>query len=151
VADESRVEGDQEVLEMIIQSGEGRTLPGPEIITLKLTAAQTDGSIGVLEGVAPPGVGPPRHIHHSCDELFYVLEGEFLFLVGEQHGEAGPGALVFVRRGTVHAVKVIGTAPGKVLVSYVPGGQERAFEEFGRLPRDVVAAKYDSEFVGPPL
>jgi hypothetical protein len=49
VADESTVEGDQEVPEMIIQPGEGRMLPGPEIVTLKLTAAQTNGSIGVLE------------------------------------------------------------------------------------------------------
>ena len=32
----------------------------------------------------------------------------------------------------------------------VPGGQKRAFEEFGRLPRDAVAEKYDSEVVGHP-
>jgi hypothetical protein len=35
-----------------------------------------------------------------------------------------------------------------VLAAYIPGGQERSFEEFGRLPPDVVAQKYDSEFVG---
>jgi hypothetical protein len=50
----------------------------------------------------------------------------------------------------VHAAKVTGTEPGKVLAAYVPGGQERAFEEFGRLPREAVAEKYDSEFMGPP-
>ena len=38
-----------------------------------------------------------------------------------------------------------------MLAAYVPGGQERAFEEFRQLPADVVAEKYDSEFVGPPL
>jgi hypothetical protein len=51
----------------------------------------------------------------------------------------------------VHAVRAIGPEPGRVLVAYVPGGGEQAFEEFGRSPRDVVAAKYDSEFVGSPL
>ncbi len=56
-----------------------------------------------------------------------------------------------IPRGVVHAVKAISRRPGQVLVAYVPGGQEHAFEEFGRSPRDVVAAKYDSEFVGPPL
>jgi hypothetical protein len=51
----------------------------------------------------------------------------------------------------VHAAKVIGSEPGKVLAAYIPGGQERSFEEYGRLPADVVAKKYDSEFVGPSL
>jgi quercetin dioxygenase-like cupin family protein len=136
---------------VILPPGEGRTLPGAEVITMKLTSEETNGSIGVLEGITPPGAGPPRHIHRSCDELFYVLEGEFLFLVGERQATAQPGTLVFIPRGTVHAAKVLGTEPGKVLIAYVPGGQERAFEEFGRLPRDAVAEKYDSEFVGPPL
>ena len=38
-----------------------------------------------------------------------------------------------------------------MLAAYVPGGQERSFEETGQLPADVVAEKYDSEFVRPPL
>jgi mannose-6-phosphate isomerase-like protein (cupin superfamily) len=75
-----------------------------------------------LEVTSPPGTGPPRHIHHSCDELFYVLEGEFLFLVGERQVGALPGTFVFIPRGTVHAAKVIGTEPGKVLAAYIPGG-----------------------------
>jgi quercetin dioxygenase-like cupin family protein len=136
---------------IVVPPGGGRLVPGREVLTLKLTGEQTRGSIGVLEATTPPGAGPPRHIHRSCDELFYVLAGEFLFLVGEVQTEASAGALVFVPRGTVHAAKVIGSEPGTVLAAYVPGGQERAFEEFGRFPLDVVAERYDSEFVGPPL
>ncbi len=58
---------------------------------------------------------------------------------------------VFIPRGTVHTAKVIGSEPGKVLSAYILGGQERSFEEFGRLPADVGAEKYDSEFVGSTL
>ena len=136
---------------MIVHPGEGQALPGPETIVLKLTGEETGGSIGLLEGTSLPGVGPPRHLHRSCDVLFYVLEGEVLFLVGERQVTAQSGTLVFVPRGTVHASKVIGNVPARVLAAYVPGGQEGAFEEFRRLPADVVAEKYDSEFVGPPL
>ncbi len=120
-------------------------------MTLKATSEETNGSIGFLEATSRPGTGSSRHIHYSCDELFYVLEGQFLFLVGERQVSALPGTFVFIPRGTVHTYKVIGTEPGKVLAAYIPGGQERAFEEFGKLPRDVLAKKYDSEFVGPPL
>ena len=136
---------------VILAPTDGRMISGRELINLKLTSEQTHGAIGVLEGTSQPGDGPPRHIHRSCDELFYVLEGEFLFLVGDRRGKGEPGSLVFIPRGVVHAVKAISDQPGRVLVVYVPGGQEHAFEEFGRSPRDLVAAKYDSEFVGPPL
>jgi quercetin dioxygenase-like cupin family protein len=90
-------------------------------MTLKATSEQTGGSIGFLEATGPPGYGPPRHIHHSHDELFYVLEGEFLFLVGQRQVNAPPGTFVFIPRGTVHAAKGIGTEPCKVLIAYVPG------------------------------
>ena len=133
---------------IVFGPGEGRTIGG---VTLKATGEQTAGSIGFIEATTPPGYGPPRHIHYGCDELFYVLEGQFLFLVGERQVSGSPGTFVFIPRGTVHAAKVIGTEPGKVLAAYIPGGQERSFEEFGQLPADVVAEKYDSEFVGPPL
>ena len=133
---------------IILGPGEGRTIGG---ITLKATDQETGGSIGFLEATSPPGYGPPRHVHYGCDELFYVLEGQFLFLVGERQVSAPPGTFVFIPRGTVHAAKVMGTEPGKVLSAYIPGGQERSFEEFGQLPAEVVAEKYDSEFVGPPL
>ncbi|MDQ3927252.1 MAG: cupin domain-containing protein, partial [Actinomycetota bacterium] len=76
---------------IILGPGEGRTIGG---ITLKATAEETGGSIGVLEATSPPGAGPPRHVHYGCDELFYVLEGQFLFLVGERQVSAPPGTFV---------------------------------------------------------
>ena len=152
---------------IFVGPGEGRTIPGTDAITLIATGEQTGGSIGVLEATSLPGDGPPRHVHYSCDELFYVLEGEFLFLVGERQISGSSGTLVFIPRGTVHAAKVIGTKPGKVLAAYIPGGLERSFEEFAQLRTEQgedanrstgwgrtaaeINEKYDSEFVGPPL
>ncbi len=152
---------------IVLGPGEGRTIPGTETLTLKATSEETGGSIGFLEATSPPGYGPPRHIHYSCDELFYVLEGKFRFLVGERLVSALPGTFVFIPRGTVHAAKVIGTEPGKVLAAYIPGGLEHSFEEFAQLRTEQgedanrsgdpgmtveeINEKYDSEFVGPPL
>lgn len=145
-----------------LDPGQGRTLPGPEGITLKATGDETGGSVGFFEATSPAGFGPPRHIHHSHDELFYVLEGEFLFAVGDQQTSATAGAFVFIPRGTVHAPKVVGAGPGRVLSAFVPGGAEQAFVEFANLEpgpdggpdldrMQAIAEKYDSEFVGPPL
>jgi quercetin dioxygenase-like cupin family protein len=158
---------------IIVGPGEGRTIRGTDAITLIATAEETGGSIGVFEDISSPGDGPPRHVHYGSDELFYVLEGEFLFLVGERQESVSAGTYVFVPRGTVHAYKVIGTERGRVLSAFVPGGPERALEEFVKLrpegeevnrsarrSRSVTQMnkmfakmneKYDSEFVGPPL
>ncbi|WP_161631677.1 cupin domain-containing protein [Pseudonocardia asaccharolytica] len=78
----------------------------------------------------PADFGPPRHIHHRSDELFYVLDGEFQFLVGEQLTRATAGSFVFVPRRTIHATKIAGPGAGKAIVVFVPGGEKRAFDEF---------------------
>jgi quercetin dioxygenase-like cupin family protein len=144
--------------------GEGRVIPGPEGLTVKVSDQESGGAIGFLEGTSPPGFGPPRHIHHTADELFYVLEGEFEFALGDELFHATPGAFVFIPRGTVHAPKVVGGKPARVLVAFTPGGAERAFDEMAELASEpgandapdpvmaqCVALKYESEFVGPPL
>ena len=130
--------------------GQGRAIPGAADIILKATSADTGGAIGVLEATAAPNAGPPPHIHYDCDELFYILAGHFRFLVGERTVTAPPGTFVFVPRGTVHAVRNIGTEPGKVLAAYLPGGMEQSFEEYAQAPReerDRIARRYNSEFV----
>ena len=147
---------------IILQPGEGRMLPGPEGITLKATADETGGSLGFFEATTEAGFGAPRHIHHNHDELFYVLAGELRFLIGEQIVDAPAGSFVFIPRGTVHAPKIIGTEPARVLSAFIPGGPEQAFEEFARLEpgpdggpdleqMQTISARYDSEIVGPPL
>jgi mannose-6-phosphate isomerase-like protein (cupin superfamily) len=149
---------------IVVGPGEGRVIPGPEGLTLKASGADTGGAIGFLEGTSPPGFGPPRHVHDDADELFYVLVGEFRFLLGEEVVSAPPGTFVFIPRGTVHAPKIVGPEAGRTLVAFVPGGAEQAFEEFAELARRqggapdldgpearAIAAKYRSRFVGPPL
>ncbi|MFO7292596.1 MAG: cupin domain-containing protein [Actinomycetes bacterium] len=147
---------------VVVRPGDGTPIPGPEGITLKLTREQSGGAIGVLEAVSEPGFDAPRHVHRVHDELFYVLGGEFLFLVGDELVSAPAGTLVFVPRGTVHAPKVVSDEPGKVLVAYTPGGQEGAFVEFAALAAEgqvdiadarfaEVLERYESEVVGPPI
>jgi mannose-6-phosphate isomerase-like protein (cupin superfamily) len=158
---------------LVVGPGEGRVIPGAggitleatgEAIMVKASSEQTGGAMGLLEVTTRPGFGPPRHIHHDADELFYILSGEFQFLVGERLTRAEPGTLVFIPRGTIHATKVVGVEPGRALAGFIPGGQERAFEDFARSAAvqgedgvlgpdqaQAIARKHNSELVGPPL
>jgi len=49
-----------------------------------------------------PRLIAPRHVHHSDDEAWYVLEGRLRVQVGDKEMEAAPGAAVLVPRGTPH-------------------------------------------------
>ena len=44
------------------------------LTTFKLLSEQTDDSVAVFEEVVPVGGGTPLHIHHTSDEVIYVLE-----------------------------------------------------------------------------
>lgn len=149
---------------LVVGPGESRPTGLPDGVALVATGEETGGSIAFFEAMTPSGHGPPRHIHHGADELFYVLAGEFQILAGAQVITATPGTFVFIPRGTLHALKSIGSEPGRLVGAFVPAGDEQAFEEFATLltaagsdpdqmaeAMQAIARKYNSEIVGPPL
>ena len=74
--------------------GEARWWFGSLAVT-KLTAAQTDGLMSIVEVTEPPGAEAPLHVHHREDETFWVLEGDVTFEVGGTTFEASPGDIAF--------------------------------------------------------
>jgi mannose-6-phosphate isomerase-like protein (cupin superfamily) len=60
------------------------------------------------------------HVHHCDDEAWYVLEGTLGFRVGDDEVEAGPGAAVFVPRGTPHSFWNAGAGPARYVLVMPP-------------------------------
>jgi mannose-6-phosphate isomerase-like protein (cupin superfamily) len=135
-------------------------------MTFKATAATTGGDLCLIETNAPPGHGPPLHVHHDEHEAFYVLEGELEFVCGGERSRAGAGGFAFLPRGIAHTFRVVGDRPARLLTIAVPGGIEGFFRGVGRPPEgaglpdraDVdiplmkqVSALFNAEIVGPPL
>jgi mannose-6-phosphate isomerase-like protein (cupin superfamily) len=81
----------------------------------------TGGTFSAIAADIKPGEGPPPHPHRDRDEYFYVLEGTYLLSVGGSETTVGPGAMVFVPRGTVHAFKNTSSSDGKLLEWTIPG------------------------------
>jgi len=86
------------------------------------------GSFSLTEANIPPGKGAGLHIHEEAEECWYVLSGEYRFIVGEDEFTAGPGATVLVPRGTPHGLTA-GEQGGRHLTIFAPAGCERAFVE----------------------
>ena len=83
----------------------------------------------------------PLHVHERDDELFYVLDGEHVFQVGDDEFHVGPGGLVFAPRGIPHAQRRVVPGEGRLLVLTVPGGLDGFFRE--------LAAAHEAGTLGP--
>lgn len=111
-----------------LAAGDGEPLRFGEVeILVKVTAADTGGAFTIFEESEP--VDTPLHVHQNEDELFYVLEGEHVFQVGEEEFRLGPGGLAFAPRGIPHAQRRVVPRSGRVLVLTSPAGLEGFFRE----------------------
>jgi mannose-6-phosphate isomerase-like protein (cupin superfamily) len=104
-----------------------------ELVAQKGPSHQTGGAYALFEAATGPGAGPPPHVHHREDEAFYVLDGEYEFLVEGHTLRTGAGSLIYVPKGTLHAHRNVGKVVSRMLMSQTPGGlYELFFEKAGR-------------------
>lgn len=98
-----------------------RLVFGGVTILVRAAGVQTGGAFTLFEEVPPMG-DTSLHMHEREDELFYVLEGEHVFRVGQQEHRVGPGGVVFGPRGVPHAQRRVDPGKGRLLVLTAPAG-----------------------------
>ena len=113
------------------------------------SAADTGGAFELIDYLGP--ATPPPHVHREHDEAFYILEGPFRFLLGDEWFDAATASLVVVPRGTRHGFE---TKSGcRALLLTIPAGLEGFFRELGQglaegrsseEIRSALAGRYDS-------
>ncbi len=152
--------------EFKVGSGEARfdihyTMKGVTLNTLdiKISGKDTNNELAVFEqiGLTPYG-GPPLHIHPYQDEWFYVLEGNYLFQVGDEKYSMKSGETIFLPRNVKHAFIQL-TPQARTIVSYQPAGKMEAFfaatDKWTSPPTEQeirkVFADHEMQVVGPPL
>ena len=142
---------------------EGREhLIGVSATTYKVVTSDTKGDLFVIEQANQRRGGPPLHVHKGEDELFYVLNGEYLVQVGNKRFSLKTGDCILGPRGVPHAWAFAGSTVGRLLLSYAPAGKMEAFfnawEQLGFSPggyskeKDAALLRsYGMERVGPPI
>ena len=123
----------------------------------KVSTEDSHGGLLVVEMTHHVKGGPVRHLHYEQDEWFYVVEGEYLFEVGQERIRLKPGDSLFGPRQVPHVWAFAGDPPGRILFIFTPAGQMEAyFRALGnadaRPPQDLAFYRaYGMELVGPPL
>jgi quercetin dioxygenase-like cupin family protein len=93
--------------------------------TFLVAGAQSNRAYFIMEGIIPPGGGPPLHIPHREEECFYLLEGT----LGEKKINTTTGDFIQIPRGTVHNFQNLGIATARLLLFFSPAGMGKYFEE----------------------
>ncbi len=105
--------------------GERRSL-GISSIEFKVVAEDSN-RLFVLENTFHSPGGPPRHLHHAQDEWFYVVEGDFRFVIGEEPYCLRSGDSVLAPRRVPHVWAFTGCGRGRIIVAFTPPGDMEAF------------------------
>jgi quercetin dioxygenase-like cupin family protein len=149
-----------------ISAGEGRIhghikLKGvnSNVIDVKVSGSDTDGDLAIFEQTSvSQGRGTPLHLHTSQDEVFYVLEGSYLFQVGEDRHTLNVGDSIFLPRNVQHAWTQI-SSKGKMIVTLQPAGKlENFFVTIAGIDHEPSQAEVKKMFednemkiIGPPI
>ncbi|SFQ82022.1 cupin domain-containing protein [Hymenobacter arizonensis] len=145
-----------------VDAGAGRfgekTFVGPNPNDLKIAGQDTGGALAVFEYTGTAKGGPSLHLHEAQDEVFYVVAGEYRFVVGEEQRHLRPGDTIFLPRQVPHTWTQL-TDTGKLLYFLQPAGK---MEDFFRVrsgsktpltgaEREQLFRDHGMRFLGPPL
>ena len=149
-----------------VPAGEGRIhghirLQGvnSNILDLKVSGQDTAGGMAIFEQTSlSPRRGTPLHVHHLQDEVFYVLEGEYYFQVGDKKYQLKAGDSIFMPKKVPHAWTQV-AEKGKMTVIFQPAGKmEEFFVALAALKREPTPAEiaqlfaaHEMQIIGPPL
>ncbi len=103
-----------------------RTTPNGSQNSMVFRGTLTTGeAVGAHETMQPAGtVRPALHkIQHS--ELIVVEQGTLEFEHDGKAERAGPGSIIYVAFGTMHAVKNVGDGPAKYVVIQIGGDTKK--------------------------
>ncbi|MEW9550574.1 cupin domain-containing protein [Nonomuraea sp. NPDC050783] len=95
-----------------------------------VTPSAVPGAASTLgEVIVNPGKGHARHNHPDAEEIIYVISGEGRQTVGD--GAEFPireGDTVHIPTGVYHSTYNTTWRPLRLIVTYTPGGAEKALE-----------------------
>jgi len=92
----------------VLRSGESRfgfptPFMGVNPNDLKVSSKDTGGKLSTFDYVGNQKVGPSLHSHLYQDEVFYVLEGKYIFQLGNEKQLLNAGDLIFLPRTIPHS------------------------------------------------
>jgi quercetin dioxygenase-like cupin family protein len=141
----------------VVRQNEGKQIHlGPTKLLVKEDGAHTRNTLSFIEVEVQPGFNlPPQHIHRGFEELFYILEGDLEFSVGDASIYARSGDYITIPDGVPHTYGNKSGKSARLLIIHT-NPMAKYFEEVEQLikqgvpPQQAVVQptpKYNTEIV----
>lgn len=116
---------------VVVRAGESRyhqptPFMGVSPNDLKLSTKDTAGKLSAFDYLGVQKAGPLLHAHQEQDEVFFVLDGEFIFQLGEEKQRLRTGDLIFLPRAIPHTWVQM-TDKGQMFYFLQPAGKMEEF------------------------
>jgi mannose-6-phosphate isomerase-like protein (cupin superfamily) len=140
---------------VMLEAGQGRSvsLRGTRV-RFAVESTQASGA-SCTEWEAVPGFDTGLHAHERLEEIWYVLDGELEFRLGEETFTATAGSTVFVPPRVAHAFANRTEVAARFRLIMSPPGHDRYFDELAEIlavegppDSDAIAelrSRYDTE------
>ena len=112
------------------------------------TSDELGGGFRLIEFEGPGGPWTVPQVREKGRESFYILEGAFTFLVGDENRKLEQEDFLSVAPGTIHMIRA--GASGGCLLCLTPPGLERVFIELSELSPDALTDREIRRGPGEP-
>jgi hypothetical protein len=108
----------------------------------------------MVEHESAPNTAPPLYSHRNEDEILEKLEGRFRFRLDGEIVETSPGTVVVAPRYGTHTCRTVGEVPGRMSVTFIPGGIDGFFYDMEEIPHTdprapTIGEQYGIVYIAP--
>lgn len=101
---------------------------------LKISGKDMNEQMSIFYGAYHKNDGPPLHVHHNQDEVFYITEGIFLIQVGYNKHTLKAGDTIFLPKNVPHTFLVLSEIAKMIFLTQPSGKIEGLFKALAGLP-----------------
>jgi mannose-6-phosphate isomerase-like protein (cupin superfamily) len=115
-------------------------------VRIKVSKSADGSALSMIVQEVSPGAVIPEHLHEREDEIILIQAGTGVAAIDGRETPVGPGAIVWVPKGTLHSGRNTGNGVLRWTGIYAPAGFEGYFREISTAPGATPRQRSDSEW-----
>jgi quercetin dioxygenase-like cupin family protein len=88
-------------------------------MSIKVLTSESNGDYTILDAIHPPNVGPALHMHPRGSETFFVIDGDYEFVLDNKPITVKTGGVISIPKGVPHRF-LVGSNGGRVIIISPP-------------------------------
>lgn len=113
-------------------------------MNIKVLTSESDGKYTIIDAIHPPNSGPALHMHPKGSETYFVVDGDYEFLLDNRPVTVKTGESISVPRGIPHRF-LVGTNGGRVVIISPPDLEHYFYQVSELIAKEQLTWKKESD------